>query len=361
LVFQTTEREVKMLLQMHEALLNDLSSGEKPFDAALSTFVPFLKIYTAYINNYDLATRVLYETLQVKKFASFLVECQNNVGTKLDLSSYLIMPVQRLPRYELLLRDLVKNTSDVEVNKRLTALLEQVKFVNNHLNESKRQRDNTVKMSAIQKSISGLKKQKINLFDKHHRVFLREGLLSVSDDASGPDVVGSTDSPNTSASSGILSTSLTGSGNDAKAAEGGDASPAPAEGTTPKERKKKLTKAGQQRYLFLFDDILLVTTPLKEGKYKFKSLYQLNDAAIIRGSGDDEQTKTAVLRAKDAKLSLKADSADDMAAWVEDINKGIEQSKKEDENMAARAKQTGESHESMEEIVCLVLGAVSTK
>lgn len=95
-------------------------------------------------------------------------ECQSRPESKkLDLPSYLIMPVQRLPRYELLLRDLIKQTPpDDSEHPKLSSLLgtamgplgdhqgvgpvtpplcllfpqhaEAVQSVNKHVNESKK-------------------------------------------------------------------------------------------------------------------------------------------------------------------------------------------------------------------------------
>ena len=42
--------------------------------------------------------------------ATFLQQCMAASGARLDLESYLIKPVQRLPRYQLLLKELIKLT-----------------------------------------------------------------------------------------------------------------------------------------------------------------------------------------------------------------------------------------------------------
>jgi hypothetical protein len=59
--------------------------------------------YPIYINHYESAIRVLHEA-QAKSatFAKVLEESQ--------IASLLITPVQRLPRYELLLRELARYT-----------------------------------------------------------------------------------------------------------------------------------------------------------------------------------------------------------------------------------------------------------
>ena len=71
---------------------------------------PFLKMYSDYVNGYNNATNII-ESFQ-KRDASFadivneiqkLPECGN-----LPLTHHLITPVQRVPRYEILLKEYLK-------------------------------------------------------------------------------------------------------------------------------------------------------------------------------------------------------------------------------------------------------------
>jgi FYVE/RhoGEF/PH domain-containing protein 5/6 len=66
----------------------------------------FLKTYTQYINNYDAAQNAVAKCSQDNpRFQRWLEETRNDPLCKgLGLQSYLIMPVQRVPRYSLLLR-----------------------------------------------------------------------------------------------------------------------------------------------------------------------------------------------------------------------------------------------------------------
>jgi len=61
--------------------------------------VPFLKVYTGYVNNYNQAMATLEECKKNAQFKEFLNTTKNLPGVEHDLPSYLIMPIQRIPRY----------------------------------------------------------------------------------------------------------------------------------------------------------------------------------------------------------------------------------------------------------------------
>ena len=69
--------------------------------------------------------------------ASILHHCQTEAGHQLPLSSYLLKPMQRLTKYQLLLKDLVEASNIVcgkaELEEALSELLNVVKTVNDSL------------------------------------------------------------------------------------------------------------------------------------------------------------------------------------------------------------------------------------
>ena len=74
----------------------------------------FIALYSAYMNEFKIAmqTLVKYEHTsplfcQISKTCSKLETCDG-----LSLAAYLLTPVQRLPRYELLLKQLLKHTPE---------------------------------------------------------------------------------------------------------------------------------------------------------------------------------------------------------------------------------------------------------
>ena len=79
---------------------------------------PFLKCYTQYCNFFEESNQTYAQLSETNtKFKKFLKktlkapECKN-----LGLDSFLIMPVQRIPRYILLLKDLLKHTPPSHVD-----------------------------------------------------------------------------------------------------------------------------------------------------------------------------------------------------------------------------------------------------
>ena len=63
-----------------------------------------MRLYSTYINNFDLSTKTLEQCKSRSAFQKLIFEYNMlaNGGT-MDLSAYLIQPVQRLPRYEMLI------------------------------------------------------------------------------------------------------------------------------------------------------------------------------------------------------------------------------------------------------------------
>jgi len=96
-------------------LLNDLRkrldnwTNEQTIGDLLIKFLPYLKLYQIYCNNYENALETVRECYRKKDFEA-LVEREKKNSGGLDLESLLITPVQRIPRYNLLLKELVKYT-----------------------------------------------------------------------------------------------------------------------------------------------------------------------------------------------------------------------------------------------------------
>lgn len=80
----------------------------------MKNFAPFLKMYTEYVKNFDYAMNLI-NTLQnkVPRFASIINEIQKlDECAKLSLAHHMLSPIQRLPRYELLLKDYLRNLTE---------------------------------------------------------------------------------------------------------------------------------------------------------------------------------------------------------------------------------------------------------
>ncbi len=76
---------------------------------------PILRLYSGYVRNFEQANKTLAQCRENAAFVELLTECEAN-AKGLQLESYLIMPVQRLPRYQMLLNGLLKYTDEQHVD-----------------------------------------------------------------------------------------------------------------------------------------------------------------------------------------------------------------------------------------------------
>jgi hypothetical protein len=108
---------------------------------------PLMRLYYRYIRNYnknqDTVTNLIASNPAFKEFCEQAqLKMDNNT-----IGFYLIMPIQRLPRYELLLRELISHTPGDHVDhKNLTEAFEEVKRVNQYINERQKEDEKRVQM-----------------------------------------------------------------------------------------------------------------------------------------------------------------------------------------------------------------------
>ena len=160
------------------------------------------KIYTQYVNNYDSVYEKFVTYQKKKEFKTFVQEAKSSPRhTQLDLLSYLIMPIQRVPRYVMLLSDLLKHTDQAHPDyKNLKNAVEKVEGVARFINEKvpphpslsafvlsssfsiisgfeqKREDENSKKLVTISKSIDGQFEEPLV---QPARRFVREGELEL--------------------------------------------------------------------------------------------------------------------------------------------------------------------------------------
>eukprot|EP01100_Stratorugosa_tubuloviscum_P012889 TRINITY_DN625_c0_g1_i1.p1 TRINITY_DN625_c0_g1~~TRINITY_DN625_c0_g1_i1.p1 ORF type:complete len:780 (+),score=334.84 TRINITY_DN625_c0_g1_i1:1-2340(+) len=140
---------------------------------------PYLKLYTIYVNNYPSAIQVLEKLKQNSNFISWLKSTEDSSSKSgLSLSDYLIMPVQQVPRYVLLLQDLLKNTeSNIKSYEDLEMALKSIKDIATYINDFNKKSEQINKVIKVQNSLVG---DCANIVEPS-RVWLKEGYLSSFD------------------------------------------------------------------------------------------------------------------------------------------------------------------------------------
>uniref|UniRef100_A0A1I7ZUV1 DH domain-containing protein n=1 Tax=Steinernema glaseri TaxID=37863 RepID=A0A1I7ZUV1_9BILA len=107
------------ILAHHQVLMAALSSriecwqSDTPIgDVLLAHFTKrsMIETYEAFVDNFKFAKQAIVEARQKPAFEKYYMRCRRDHRNKLDLDSLLILPIQRVPRYELILKQIVKHT-----------------------------------------------------------------------------------------------------------------------------------------------------------------------------------------------------------------------------------------------------------
>ncbi|XP_077449543.1 FYVE, RhoGEF and PH domain-containing protein 6 isoform X2 [Stigmatopora argus] len=223
---------------------------------------PYLKMYSTYIRRFDNNVALLDEQCRKNQaFAAAVREFETSARcANLALKHYLLKPVQRIPQYQLLLTDYLKNLPrDSEDYEDTEAALGIVKEVANHANDIMKQGDNFQKLMQIQYSLNG-----------HHeivqpgRVFLKEGTLM-----------------------------------------------------------KLSRKVMQPRMFFLFNDALMYTTPVQSAQYKLNCVLSLAGMKVSKPSQEAYQNELNI-ESVERSFILSASSATERDRWLEAIAEAID-------------------------------------
>lgn len=138
----------------------------------------FLKMYNEYSSDYQGCLNH-YNKL-VKENALFVNElkrCKELSQLRLGYEDLIIMPVQRVPRYSLLLRDLIKHTPETHADyQRLVEAETMMGQIGNYINESIRKTDNARRIQEL-----SAKGARFDNLITPQRFLIREGVLKVEE------------------------------------------------------------------------------------------------------------------------------------------------------------------------------------
>ncbi len=257
---------------------------------------PHLNHYSVYVNNYNNAQIVLdmCRSGKLPRLAQVLADIALSKPLEgLDLASFLIMPIQRIPRYELLLREVIKNTEpDHPDRPSLERAIAEINKLASKVNDKKAEHERIHKVLEIQAMFSA--KPEFEPFVAPHRRFVREGALIKK----------------------------------------------------PAADKEKSTKKffgglgkDRERHFFLFNDLLVYASKSKLGKalYEFKGTIPLADAAVSSKPmdaqiGGSTQGFPFEIITTSGRFVMFAETPLIRDAWVKDINAVIAEIEKRQTN-----------------------------
>eukprot|EP00096_Caligus_rogercresseyi_P008821 TRINITY_DN2857_c0_g1_i2.p2 TRINITY_DN2857_c0_g1~~TRINITY_DN2857_c0_g1_i2.p2 ORF type:complete len:582 (-),score=238.73 TRINITY_DN2857_c0_g1_i2:2130-3875(-) len=174
--FKSVFGDIPTIRKVNAELLEALESSKDRIGLVFLELAPYLKFYSTYANdfasNVKLVERLTEENKEFRRVLHSRESRPEALGLKLN--SLLITPIQRIPRYKLLLEDLLKNTSPNHPDRTdLTKALLEIEGVARYIDNQIGEHENARKTLDIQKSLlRGLPK-----ILKPGRTLLKTGLL----------------------------------------------------------------------------------------------------------------------------------------------------------------------------------------
>ncbi|KAG9334441.1 hypothetical protein JZ751_007638 [Albula glossodonta] len=233
----------------------------------LQKLTPFLKMYAEYVKNFDKAMELLKQwTERSPQFKAIILDIQSQEACgNLTLQHHMLEPVQRVPRYEMLLKDYLKKLPQDDSDRRdAEKSLETIAMAATHSNSAIRKSENLKKLLEIYEML-GEEEDIVNASNE----FIKEGhILKLA-------------ARNTSA---------------------------------------------MERYLFLFNNMLLYCVPkfsLVGQKFIVRTRIGIEGMKVLETSNED-YPHTFQVSGKERTLELQASSEQDKEDWIKAFQETIE-------------------------------------
>nr|CAH0106554.1 unnamed protein product [Daphnia galeata] len=170
--------DIEPLYSLNVVLNEELRKSENvghDVGSAFCKIAPYLKLYSTYAHDYEIAITSLQGLRKSNKaFEAFVSQQERLPHISRKLEALLIVPIQRVPRYRLLLTELIAHTEEKEEEYTiLNAALKQIEDVAHHINEQIREHENMQRMIRIQRSLAQGNPKIIT----PGRRFIKEGIL----------------------------------------------------------------------------------------------------------------------------------------------------------------------------------------
>lgn len=287
-------QNVDYIYELHHKLYKELRDALwdkrllKDVGNIMLRYTPFFRLYITYVNDYEKGLELLESTREKNSKFDFFISVSEKVEES-TLESLMITPVQRIPRYLLLLQTLIKDVQnakeansacDYEVDSLVKAMT-QVKRVADDINLSFRRREQREKVAQIaariSKDASGLLAREQLVTSSRYYVY--EGPLF----------------------------------------------------KRYSKNSKHLSKY-EKYYFYLFNDILMycsMPSNVEKGKLKVHNVLKLSSMTVHSDGEPDDKRRWAWEMHTDTKsFTVAAESQTEMAKWLELLRHYITQTKR---------------------------------
>uniref|UniRef100_A0A4W6CLS1 Phosphatidylinositol 3,4,5-trisphosphate-dependent Rac exchanger 1 protein n=1 Tax=Lates calcarifer TaxID=8187 RepID=A0A4W6CLS1_LATCA len=180
---------IEDILELHKEVLSaveaSLQPEPQPQQALGHVFLQFresFSVYGEYCSNHEKALRLLMELNKIPNIRTYLLHCMllgGKKSTDIPLEGYLLTPIQRICKYPLLLKELLKRTPKKHADyPAVEEALQAMKAVCSNINETKRQMEKLEALEQLQSHIEGW--EGTNLTDICTELLLHGNLLKIS-------------------------------------------------------------------------------------------------------------------------------------------------------------------------------------
>uniref|UniRef100_A0A674BQA6 Phosphatidylinositol-3,4,5-trisphosphate dependent Rac exchange factor 1 n=1 Tax=Salmo trutta TaxID=8032 RepID=A0A674BQA6_SALTR len=186
---KTLFSNIESILDVHKEVLSaveaSLQPEPQPGHALGHVFLQFkgrFSVYGEYCSNHEKALRLLMELNKIPEIRTFLLHCMllgGKKSTDFPLEGHLLSPIQRICKYPLLLKELLKRTPKKHADyPAVEEALQAMKAVCSNINETKRQMEKLEALEQLQSHIEGW--EGTNLIDICTELLLHGNLLKIS-------------------------------------------------------------------------------------------------------------------------------------------------------------------------------------
>ncbi|KAL7720091.1 Rho/RAC guanine nucleotide exchange factor [Entamoeba marina] len=167
-------KNLEMIIKYNETFIKDLTDDNKVnvygkgVGGVFKKFTGFMKCYTLYINSHEVTNDHVVALKKKKAFAGLLTKLTTSPEVKNQtIFSYLILPIQRIPRYELFIRGMLKNIPKWSNEfGQLKEILELINKTASYLNERRREMEYKTQLKKFKHNLII---KKFDLLDKDTR------------------------------------------------------------------------------------------------------------------------------------------------------------------------------------------------
>lgn len=167
--------QIEMIHNLNGEFLKELESDMDNVAKAFLKMAPFFKLYSVYAFDYRNALLVLQQlTSNNAAFRKFLEQNESRPEVQRKLNSLMIVPIQRIPRYKLLLEQVLLYTSPADADfKLLKESVKQIESTVSHINSCVEDQEVTQMLINIQNSLVNRSPNIV----KPSRKVIKEGVL----------------------------------------------------------------------------------------------------------------------------------------------------------------------------------------